>query len=499
MIFKYITLSAVFALLFASIQSNAEIVLPKILGNNMVLQRNQTVPVWGYASEGEQVTVRFHKQVKTTHADVHGYWKILLDAMPASAEPSVMTISGTNTIKLNNILVGEVWLCSGQSNMEYSMRKNSKVVKTDSSKESPVDELERAKNTEIRIFLVTHKNLQKPDSLHNGWSIAKDSALRAFSAPGYFFAKELFSKLHVPIGMISSAVPGSSIEPWLSGTIKNQDVLEEGNSSVILDESVPGKFYPTMIKPLAPFAIKGFLWYQGETNCFQNESIGYTYKMAALIQEWRNLWSNTQLPFYYVQIAPYYYSKSAGKYPLTKETLPKFWEAQSLALNIPNTAMAVTTDLVVTPDDLHPGFKWEVGRRLALIALAKTYGKNLTYSGPVFKRMKIDGEKIELEFANSGSGLISKDGKPLTDFMIAGDDKKFVPADAMIKGNKIIISSPLVSNPAHVRFEWDEGGKPNLFNKEGLPAVPFRTDNPWHFRSDLVQRKGNEIAHKKFE
>jgi sialate O-acetylesterase len=401
-----------------------------------------------------------------------------LDKMNASALPSEMIIKGNNTITLKNILVGEVWLCSGQSNMEYTMRKNSKVVKTDSSKNSPIDELERANNPDIRIFLVTQKNLLYQDSSHSGWSIAKDSALRSFSAAGYFFAKELYAKLHVPIGMISAAIPGSAIEPWLPGAVPKQ---QKKDKPITLDESQPGKFYPEMIKPLAPFAIKGFLWYQGETNGFQNESIEYTYKMQALINGWRKLWKDNKLPFYYVQIAPFYYSKSAGKYPLTVETEPKFWEAQTLAMNIPYTGMIVINDLSKSPDDLHPRGKWEVGRRLAQWALAKNYGFTIVPSGPMYKKMKIKNGKIELEFNYVGKGLESRDGKPLTWFTIAGADGKFVPAKAVIEGNKVIVSSLLVPDPKNVRFAWSEAAQPNFFNKDGLPAVPFRTDNPLHF------------------
>jgi sialate O-acetylesterase len=278
--------------------------------------------------------------------------------------------------------------------------------------------------------------------------------------------------------MISAAIPGSAIEPWLPGAIPKQ---QQKDQPINLDESEPGKFYPKMIQPLAPFAIKGFLWYQGETNCFQNESIEYTYKMQALINGWRKLWKDDKLPFYYVQIAPFYYSKSAGKYPLTAETEPKFWEAQTVAMNIPYTGMVVINDLSNSPDDLHPRGKWEVGRRLAQWALAKDYGFNLVPSGPMYKQMKIKKGKIELEFNYVGKGLESKDGKPLTWFTIAGPDGKFVPAKGVIEGNKVIVSSPLVPNPKNVRFAWSEAAQPNFFNKDGLPAVPFRTDNPFHF------------------
>lgn len=458
--------------------AQAEISLPKIIGHNMVLQQGKAVAIWGYGAAGETVSVSFHEQVKKTTAGVSGSWKVMLDPMPASATPSPMTITGNNTVTLENILVGEVWLCSGQSNMEYTMRKNSKVVKTEAMKDAPIDELEHAKNTAIRIFLVTSKNLRNPDPAHLGWSPARDSALRSFSAPGYFFAKELYDKLQVPIGVISSAVPGSAIEPWLDGTVSWENGLPASAPVLKIDEQTPGKFFPTMVQPLTPFGIRGFLWYQGETNCFQNETGEYTCKLQALIGGWRRWWNDEGLPFYYVQIAPFYYSKSAGKYPLTTETLPRFWEAQTAALQIPHTGMVVTTDLVTTPDDLHPAYKWEIGRRLALRALADSYGKKIVPSGPQYRSMKIIQGSVELEFDHTGGGLASSDGQPLRAFEIAGADGKFVPAQALIKENKLVVSSPAVPKPLHVRFEWTEGGKANFYNRDGLPAVPFRTDNP---------------------
>ncbi len=464
----------------------AQMVLPQIIGNNMVLQRNKVVPIWGYASPGEKVTVSFSGQIKQAITAANGHWQVVLDPLPASATPQTMTITGNTFITLKNILIGEVWLCSGQSNMEYTMRKNSKVGKGVGEGLGPVDELDFANNPDIRLFLVDRKQLPKPDTLHIRWSIAKDSALRSFSAAAYFFAKELNRQLHVPVGVISSAVPGSAIEPWLPGAVTNEKELAENHPPVKLDEQHPGKFYPDMIAPLSPYAIKGFLWYQGETNCFQNESIEYTYKMHALIEGWRRLWKEQNLPFFYVQIAPFYYSQSVGKYPLTKETLPKFWEAQRLALNLPHTGMITTTDLIDTATQLHPPFKWEIGRRLALLALAKTYGKALEYSGPVYQRMKAEGHKIELSFSHAASGLQSKDGKPLNGFEVAGSDGKFLPAEAVIKGNKIVVSSKDVPHPLSVRFEWNETGQANLFNKDGLPAVPFRTDHPLQFISTLL-------------
>ncbi|HEY8784592.1 MAG TPA: sialate O-acetylesterase [Mucilaginibacter sp.] len=461
--------------------SEAEVILPKVLGNNMVLQRNKPVPIWGTANIGEKVSVKFGKQIKTAVADASGKWKITLDPMPVSAIPQEMEINAINSIKLDNILVGEVWLCSGQSNMEYEMRKNSKVKKPDTSTaNSPIDELERAHNPQIRIFLVTRKNLQKPDSLHKGWSIAEDSALRAFSAVAYFFAKNLNHDLKVPVGVICSAVSGSRIDPW--APIEAFDTIPYFKANNIKIEGDPGKFYAKMIEPLAPFAIRGFLWYQGETNCFLGETITYTYKMEALINNWRKLWNNKALPFYYVQIAPFYYSKSKGPVAYTEFTEPELREAQTMVLKIPHTGMIVTTDLNDDIKNIHPPFKWEVGRRLELQALANTYGKkNVVFSGPMYRKMKIKGNKIILDFKYAGGGLVSHDGKPLNYFTVAGSDGKFVEAAAVIKGDKVVVSSPAVPAPETVRFAWTESAQPNFYNTGGLPAVPFRTDNPLKF------------------
>ena len=460
----------------------AEVTLPKILGNGMVLQREKVCPIWGTAAVGEKVTVKFSKQTKTTIADASGKWEVILNPMSASAEPTDLTVSGINTIVLHDILVGEVWICSGQSNMAYEMRKNSKVAKPDTSTaNSPVDELEHAHNPNIRIFSVTQKNLTTDaNPNHNGWSVAEDSALRAFSAAGYFFAKKLNQELHIPIGIISSAISGSRIEPWMPETAFETSAYFKTQGDSAKAGGDHGKFYHRMIEPLAPLAIRGFLWYQGEANV--TETISYTHKMQLLINSWRVLWADESLPFYYTQIVPYYYTKMKTTAVITPETEPAFWEAQTMALNIPHTGMIQTTDLNDDVKNLHPPFKWEIGRRLALVALAKTYGeKDLVYSGPVYQSMKIRGNKIILNFKFTGNGLESHNGKPLNYFTIAGTDGNFVAADAKIEGNKIIVSSPTIKSPTAVRFGWQEDAQPNLFNKNGLPAMPFRTDNPLKF------------------
>ena len=460
----------------------AEVILPKVIGHNMVLQRYKSVPIWGTASKGEKVTVTFGGQRKETVANDSGKWVVNLNPMQASELPRQMTILGTNTIVLKNILVGEVWLCSGQSNMEYAMRKYSNYQSNVKGYRPPEDDLKNVSNSNIRIFLVRRKYML-PDSTHAGWDVAIGRPLVDFSAVGYFYAKELYAKLHIPIGMISSAVLGSRIEPWIEASkleiapkMKDGKVLEP----LTADGGDPGKFYTSMIQPLIPFSIRGFLWYQGESGCFLNETIRYAYKQKALIENWRSEWNDAKMPFYFVQIAPYNYSQAKDVRPHSTDNLPEFWESQALALQLPQTGMITITDLVDSIVDLHPGYKWEVGRRLSLVALNKTYGfKDIVCSGPTYQKMKVVNNKIEVTFSNTGSGLISRDDKALTWFTIAGADEKFVSAVAELKGNKVIVSSSAVPHPVAVRFAWHEAAQSNFINKEGLPAVPFRSDNPW--------------------
>jgi len=430
----------------------AALSLPKIFGDNMVLQRNTTVPVWGQAAGGTEVSVRFGKQEKKTVADAHGRWRLSLDPLTASAEPASMVITtGTgDTVRFRNILVGEVWLCSGQSNMEYSMRKNGKFEKA-AHGNGPEDELNKANNPNIRIFLVRN-NYSKPGSdIRRKWDTAAGTPLRDFSAAGYFFAKELYAKLGVPVGVISAAIPGSAIEPFLPDT---------------------GKFYQFMIRPLAPYALKGFCWYQGETNCFLNDTLLYPKKMKTLIEGWRALWENPDLSFYFVQIAPYYYSRSnGGNQPHSPETEAAFWAAQKEALSLPHTGMVVTTDLVDSLVDLHPAYKWEVGRRLALWALAKDYGKAVECSGPVYKGMEVKKGEVDISFDNGA--LISRDGKPLSWWEVETADGRWMPVEGVIRDNMVIL--PRIKDPVAVRFGWNEAAQPNLFNTAGLPAMPFQS------------------------
>ncbi|RAK70654.1 sialate O-acetylesterase [Hymenobacter edaphi] len=456
--------------------AQARVVLPRVLGHGMVLQREKPVPIWGSAAPGEAVTVQFRGQQQRTAAAADGQWRVTLPPMPANATGAELRITGTNVIRLKDVLVGEVWLCSGQSNMEYTMRKSSKATVPPQPEPNPQTELERAHNPQLRIFLVNRKELARPDSLHRGWSVAQDSALRVFSAPAYFFAQELQTKLGVPVGVISSAVPGSRIEPWIAEAAFQADSYYQPPVG-----GDPGKFYEPMIRPLVPFALRGFCWYQGESNCFLAETSSYTHKMQTLISSWRAAWQDAELPFYYVQLAPFKYSESKEpKQPLTPETLPLFWEAQEAVLaTVPRTGLIVATDLVTKLDDIHPPYKWQIGRRLASLALHDTYNRReVAAAGPVFQSLRLRGSRAEISFRPLQGRLVSKDGQPLTGFTVAGADGRFVPAEARIKGKRVLVSAPAVARPTAVRFAWHEASQPNLFSSAGLPARPFRTDKP---------------------
>ncbi|TKC10920.1 sialate O-acetylesterase [Pedobacter polaris] len=439
----------------------------------MVLQRDKPINIWGFGAVSEKVTVNFAGQTKTIVTDTKGNWLIVLAPLKTSATPQKMTISGSNKIELTNILVGEVWLCSGQSNMEYAMRKLAKIPKPKNEKLGfPADEVAKAKNKQIRIFLVNRKALIKPDSVHKSWAIAQDSALRNFSAVGYFFAKELQEKLGIPIGIISSAVPGSAIEPWISNEAFANEPFFKGQKI----GNDPSKFYTPMVEPLNKFALRGFLWYQGETNCFLGETISYAYKMKALITSWRKAWNDDKMPFYYVQIAPYNYSKTTGKVIMTSDTEPGFWEAQAQLLRLPNTGTVITTDLNDNQEDLHPTYKWEIGRRLSLWALARTYHQKINFSGPIYKKNRVYENYLILSFEHIGF-FVSKERDQFEGFEIANKDGKFIKAKAFQKGNEIIVSSPEIANPKYVRYNWTENPTGNFYSN-GLPALPFRTNNP---------------------
>jgi sialate O-acetylesterase len=429
--------------------------LPAVIGDNMVVQRDQAAPIWGWADPGEEVTITLANQTAVAKAGADGCWKVVLQKL-APSQPLEMAVKGSSgsTITLKNILVGEVWAGSGQSNMEMAVQ----------SCKDAQQEIAAADYPKIRLFTVTKKKASQPQTDCKGrWVECTPATVPGFSAVAYFFGRQLHKELNEPIGLIHTSWGGTPAEFWTSRKTLEADPalksLARGESSCL---------YNGMIAPLLPYAIRGAIWYQGESNA----SRAYQYRslFPAMIANWRQDWGQGDFPFGFVQIAPFRYGK----------TDPACWaelcEAQRMTLDsVPNTGMAVTVD-IGDVQNIHPRNKQDVGRRLALWALAKVYGRDLVYSGPLYKSMAVAGDKIRLKFAHVGGGLAASDGKPLSEFTIAGADQKFVRAVAEIDGKAIVVHSDDVAQPAAVRFAWRDNAQPNLANKAGLPASPFRTD-----------------------
>ena len=482
---KIKSLLSLFSLIIVSLSHNglADIKLPNVIGSGMVLQRDMAVPVWGWAEVGEEVTVSFAGQTKKTTAGDDGKWMIKLDSLKANAKGSTLTISGTNKINLDNVLVGEVWICSGQSNMEWAIRQSM----------NPKEEAAAANYPQIRLFNVpghTVSPLPKDEGAGQ-WQVCEPNSANNFSAVGYFFGRRLHKDLKVPVGLIGSNWGGTRIEPWttLAGfesvpeLSKIADQVKNYKQDTRVGGGQPSAIYNSMVHPLTPFAMRGGIWYQGESN--GNEGITYYQKKHALVNGWRKAFQNKDLAFYWVQLANF--QKESDK-PEGGDGWAKLREAQTKALDIPGTGMAVITDIGAA-NDIHPKNKQDVGWRLAQWALHQTYGqKNLVPSGPLYKSHKVEGNKIRLSFDHAGSGLIVgkktglepteevKDGK-LEHFSISGKDNKWVWADARIDGQTVVVESKEVSEPVAVRYGFTMNpAKANLYNKEGLPAGPFRTD-----------------------
>ena len=443
--------------------AEADVTVPKVFGTNMVMQRDIALPVWGQADAGEKVTVRLGTCEKTATADKDGNWKVTMAAMKCSAKAATMTVSGKNKIQFENILIGEVWVCSGQSNMQMSVHQSTNGRKEAAAADYPL----------IRLLGVKLTVSAEPQKDFSGqWQVCGPKTAGGFSGVGYFFGRKLHKDLKMPIGLINSSWGGTRIEPWtptagfdaVPALKKIADDTRKLTGKV--GSRTPRAIYNAMIAPLKPVAIRGAIWYQGESN--MGEGMLYFEKMKALIGGWRKVWGQGDFPFGFVQLAPY--DRYGG------DRQPKLWEAQTASLSIPNTGMAVITD-ITTLRNIHPPNKQDVGLRLALWALATSYDKkDLVYSGPMYKSMKVSGKEIVLTFDHVGGGLASRDGKDLDWFEIAGADKKFVQAKAKIVGKTVVVSSDEVAKPAAVRFGWSQKATPNLMNKEALPASPFRTD-----------------------
>jgi sialate O-acetylesterase len=622
----------------------ANVSLPKIFGDNMVLQRNKQIPIWGWADANEKVTVQFDHQTKSVTADKDGNWKANLDKENAGG-PFQLVIKGTNTLTFRNVLVGEVWICSGQSNMEMPIEGWGKINNYE-------QEIAAANYPEIRHIKIpnTINTVPQKDIPNGEWKICSPATAGDFTAAGYFFARELYNQLKVPIGLINTSWGGTMVETWTSREAfensdefksmiaqmpslnldslskarqeaaakkiealqsslpkageaddwKNMDfddskwpkmqlpslweqkqlhdldgvvwfrktidvsgndagkeatlelamiddndvayvngvkvgatnsynahrkytiparVLKGGKNNIAVHvedtgggggiygeasdmkltignnvislagdwafkveqiyggaNSVGPNSYPTllfnaMVNPLIPYAMEGVIWYQGEANADR----AYQYRKAfpLMISDWRKHWNEGNFPFYFVQLASF---NSANGNSKNGSTWAELREAQTMTLSLPNTGMAVTTD-IGNSTDIHPKNKQDVGKRLAAIALHNVYKKDVVFSGPIYKSMQVDGNKVKIYFTNIGSGLMSKNGE-LKGFEIAGADKQFHTATAMIEGDHVVVYSDSVNNPVSVHFGWmDDAGVDNLFNKEGFPASPFRTDD----------------------
>jgi sialate O-acetylesterase len=620
----------------------ANVHLPKIFGDNMVLQRNKPIPVWGWADANETIVIQFNQQTKSVRADKNGHWMIKLDDEVAGG-PYELFVKGNNSIAFNNVLIGEVWICSGQSNMEMPIEGWGKI-------NNYTQEIKNANYPQIRHIKIPNSISSIPEEdIKNGeWKICSPETAGDFTAVGYFFARELYNQLKIPVGLINTSWGGTHVETWtsrealensdefknmiagmpnlnldslakvskeaarkkieaLQGSFDNDDsgkwkdieidndswpkmglpglwedrqladvdgvvwfrktitlsaedagkagILElamiddndityvngvragstdawnvkrkynvpagilkagkniiavrvedtgggggiygdstdmkltvnnhtialagdwlfrvesvTGNAGSIGPNSYPALLFNAMINPLIPYAIKGVIWYQGEANADR----AYQYRKAfpLMITDWRQHWSEGDFPFYFVQLASF---NSDNGNSAKGSTWAELREAQTSALSLPNTGMAVTTD-IGDAKDIHPKNKQDVGKRLAAIALHNVYKKEIVYSGPMYKSMEVDGNKITIYFTNTGTGLMGKG--ELKGFEIAGADKKFYPAIAAIKDDQVVVHSENVNNPVAVRFGWaDDAGADNLYNKEGFPASPFRTDN----------------------
>jgi sialate O-acetylesterase len=449
-----------------------------------------SVPVWGWAAPDAAVSVTFSGQTQTAKADKDGKWLVKLDKLKASFEPQALRVESGETKIFTNILVGEVWLASGQSNMEKPIG-NQPRQKPTLNAEAELAAADQYPN--IRLFKVEKEVAAKPLTdlkKFKGWSACSSNSLDtiSFSAAAYFFGQMIHTNLNVPVGLVESSWGGTRIEPWTPPVgfemvaSQKKFATPPGPGTNKLSSSDPMAIHNAMIAPIAGFAIRGAIWYQGESNLMgtnaDNDYLEYVDKMTALVGGWRQIWSEGDFPFYFVQIAPFKYYSSKTRRANSPEMLPEFWVLQSKAARqIKNTGMVVITDLVDNVDDIHPRDKRNVGERLARLALHHTYDREMVSESPVFEQVSFTSGRAILKFDNVVAGLKSRDYQPLTWFTIAGADGKFVTAEAKITGKDTVeVSSPAVKEPKAVRFAWYETAQPNLCNSAGLPAEPFRTD-----------------------
>jgi len=502
------------------LSAKADLILAPIFSDHAVVQRDKPINVWGTATPGNHVVVKFHSQEAAALVSSDGKWILALPALPASTQGADLIVSEItsketvdNSITLHDILIGEVWLCSGQSNMEFTVY----VPKSTNFKlDNVAHEVASSNYPLIRQLLVTRSIQDSPQqSTPASWSICNPDNVGHFTAVGYFFARDIFERLHVPVGIINSTWGGTQIESWISpNSLQTTPLVEIINKRFIEAKTsypdrlaayqlkleawnkaleatkpkyrigyikknpqpkppykpfeIPSGLYNGMINPLVPYSIRGFLWYQGESNALRASE--YHSLFSSLINGWRTHFAQGDLPFFWVQLANY--KSPADPTDLTWAFLR---EAQTQTLSITNTGQAITID-IGNPNNIHPGNKQEVGRRLALLAKNRVYGISVDDTGPTYKSISVEGSSIRVSFSAHDAGLTAG-GKPLQAFEIAGQDHVFIPAQAVISGETIVVHSAKVTNPVAVRYGWHNAPEANLYNGYGLPAVPFRSDS----------------------
>jgi len=521
---------------------SADVTMPGIFGDHMVLQQDAKLPVWGTAQAGEKVTVSVGSSIGNTVADADGNWMVKLAPLPVGAAPLTMTVAGKNTLKFEDVLVGDVWVCSGQSNMGFSM----------ADAHNATTELPQANDPQLRFYRVPSKVSLKPLTTVSGtWVLCTPETTKGFSAVGYFFGRELRTHLNRPIGLIGTYWGGTVAQAWTSlDALKKDPVLKhyvDAHDKIMAGytpqavaefqpalaayqaqrnkwetevnlpfkdklrawneaamkakadnqplppkpgpiplapkavvapdggQNAPANLFNAMIAPLIPYAIKGAIWYQGEGN--GGQPVEYRSLFGDMITDWRQHWGQGDFPFLFVQLA---------KFKAPNPNWAELRNSQLKTLELPNTGMATAID-IGDLNDIHPKDKIDVGQRLVLVARHVAYGENLVYSGPIFDKITVTGDKIRVSFTQLGGGLIigsapwaPPDAIPipttsLIGFTVAGTDNKWVPADAKIEGDSVVVSSPQVPQPVAARYAF-ESATGNLYNKEGLPAIPFRSD-----------------------
>lgn len=453
---------------FFYFSANAYLRIPDIFSNNMVLQQQTTIHFYGWSDPGQKISVitGWNGDTLKTSTLSDAVWTVDLK-IPKAGGPYQITVIGDSTINIQNVLIGENWICTGQSNMEFSADWHVNNYK---------EEIKNANHPEIRFFHIQRISAPYPQQEVRGkWEVCTPETMHSFSAAGYFFGRALNNNLHLPVGLIESCWGGSPVESWTPIEVFNNSEKLAISAAILSPVPWcpirPAVLFNAMIAPITRFPIAGAIWYQGEANVINASTYEETF--SAMIHSWRELWKK-DFPFYFVQIAPYNYGKGYGGAEVREAQLQTY-------RNVPKTGMVVVTDITADTNNIHPTDKQDVGKRLADWALAKTYGKeSITYSGPLYRSMEVNGNKAIIHFDFATDGLMKK-GNELTGFLIAGEDHQFVPATATIEGSTVVVYSSKVTRPTAVRMGFTNTAISNLFNKAGLPASPFRTDD-WEIK-----------------